>query len=456
MTFIKDLLKKMGIGDDEPENGDTKAGSTTGVENTSGICCLDYSYENTEEGVSYSYRLEEDEGECIFTFSGMKYINCDTLKAVLDSTYFERLDTLYRKFGLWKWEEFMMEEDTGEGKKNEFFIFMEFKDGGRMNAFGHNCGPENYPEFREKLEELFGPVKERLLEEAGILEDVLAEREKMPSFGIAGNFTGHLEQAGEAADFVSVKTESANAPKAIFPTYLPETEKPLRPVCPDFLHTYPFDGEKIVYPKDQDKLQIEPECAIVFRARWQAGKIIGLTPLAFGASNDCSIRRKGAKKISLKKNWGPCSKGFAKNTISLYRFDQKSKIGNYRIASFLVRDGKVYDYGVDSAIKDYSYIYEKLIDWMIAKFNEQENEGPAENIGAYLREAGCPSYLLVSVGATRYTKFGESNYLKAGDRSVVVLYPEYAYKHDDIVNLVKDKKYDAKDISVLDQLVCDE
>ena len=27
------------------------------------------------------------------------------------------------------------------------------------------------------------------------------------SFGVAGNFTGHLEQAGEAADFVNVKTK---------------------------------------------------------------------------------------------------------------------------------------------------------------------------------------------------------------------------------------------------------
>ena len=39
-------------------------------------------------------------------------------------------------------------------------------------------------------------------------------------FGVAGNFTGHLEQAGEAADFVSVAA-AENAPKAVFPTYIP-------------------------------------------------------------------------------------------------------------------------------------------------------------------------------------------------------------------------------------------
>lgn len=44
----------------------------------------------------------------------------------------------------------------------------------------------------------------------------------IPSFGVAGNFTGHLEQAGEARDFVNMKTKDVNAPKAIFPTYLPK------------------------------------------------------------------------------------------------------------------------------------------------------------------------------------------------------------------------------------------
>ena len=44
----------------------------------------------------------------------------------------------------------------------------------------------------------------------------------IPCFGVAGNFTGHLEQAGEAADFKNVKTLEQNAPKAIFPTFLPK------------------------------------------------------------------------------------------------------------------------------------------------------------------------------------------------------------------------------------------
>ena len=36
--------------------------------------------------------------------------------------------------------------------------------------------------------------------------------EQMIGFGVAGNFAGHLEQAGEAADFTQVKTENAIQP----------------------------------------------------------------------------------------------------------------------------------------------------------------------------------------------------------------------------------------------------
>ena len=39
--------------------------------------------------------------------------------------------------------------------------------------------------------------------------------------GVAGNFTGHLEQAGEASDFKDLVIEDPNAPKGVFPFYVP-------------------------------------------------------------------------------------------------------------------------------------------------------------------------------------------------------------------------------------------
>ena len=272
---------------------------------------------------------------------------------------------------------------------------------------------------------------------------------KIPCFGVAGNFTGHLEQAGEAVDFKNVKTAEKNAPKAIFPTYIPNGKNSV----PDFLTLYPFDSEKIVYPKGEQRIQIEPECAIVCDVKWDGTKIIDLIPFAFGASNDCSIRKEGAKKISQKKNWGNSSKGFSDNRLTIDSFAESGILSKYRIASFLIRSSKVFVYGEDSPVSGYSYIYKKLVDWMIEKFNFQADEGPAENINAYLNDSGRPDKIMVSIGATRYTDFGEHNFLEAGDASAVVLYPQDKYSLEQIKSLVLKKDFSAKDISFLYQTV---
>ncbi|MCR4742607.1 MAG: DUF5718 family protein [Treponema sp.] len=274
---------------------------------------------------------------------------------------------------------------------------------------------------------------------------------KIPSFGVAGNFTGHLEQAGEAIDFINVKA-ALGAPKALFPTYIPGDNKE-NSSTPAFLHTFPFDSNKIIYPQNEEKLQIEPECAIICQAQWKDGKVISLKPQYFTASNDCSIRKEGAKKISLKKNWGPSSKGISENLLPIDEFSENGIINNYRIASFLVRDGKAFAYGENSFIKDYSYIYQQLLEWIIDKINNQEDQGPAEKIGDYLQEASYPQQILISIGATRYTDFGEHNFLQKGDISLVMLYPDNEYSSIDIQNIASSGNYDRPGISVLAQKI---
>ena len=280
----------------------------------------------------------------------------------------------------------------------------------------------------------------------------------IPCFGVAGNFTGHLEQAGEAADFKNVKTLEQNAPKAIFPTFLPKkcsNSASDASVIPDFLTIFPFDAKRINFPKGEEKLQIEPECAIIFDASWQGDQLVELRPVSFGASNDCSIRKQGAKKISEKKNWGSCTKGFSENQITFdsANFTQDSNLNDYRIASFLIRNGEVHDYGENSAVRDYSYIYKKLTDWMLDKFNHQQNEGPAEDIHSYLVAADRPQQIMVSIGATRYTAWGESNFLQNGDKAVVVVYPESKYTPDQIKNMAAHDDFSDASVSALVQTV---
>ena len=270
----------------------------------------------------------------------------------------------------------------------------------------------------------------------------------MPCFGVAGNFTGHLEQAGEAVDFANVVTKEENAPKAMFPTYIPGNSAEV----PEFLHTFPFECGKIIFPSNEQKLQIEPECAIICDLEWNGENVVSVKPVAFGASNDCSIRKEGAKKISLKKNWGKASKGLSENLIAIDRFTEGGILDSYRIASFLVRDGNANVYGEDSPVKGYSYIYEKLIEWCLEKFNGQKNEGPAEDIHTYLIECGRPENAMISIGATRYTDYGEHNFLADGDEAVVVVYPDN-YSAEEIKKMVERNEFNDDMISVLRQRI---
>lgn len=265
-------------------------------------------------------------------------------------------------------------------------------------------------------------------------------------FGVAGNFAGHLEQAGEATDFLNVKVDNAIQPKALFPFYAPSQSA-------GFLSQYPLSSDSIIPPNDADNLQIEPEVAIVFDITYQDNKVVALTPVKFAAYNDCSIRKPNAKKISEKKNWGKNTKGISQDFIELSSFTKGCELDTYRIASFHIRNGEVNRYGEDSAAIDYSYFHEQLNDWMIDRMNNQKDEGPAEDLALYLSEANYPEQAIISIGATRYTEFGETNFLQSGDESIVVVYDGEQYGTQDIEEMVSSKTWTKNGISLLSQVV---
>jgi len=250
--------------------------------------------------------------------------------------------------------------------------------------------------------------------------------------GVAGNFAGHLEQAGEASDFKDLVIEDATAPKGVFPFYVPAEGD-------HFLHTCPISSSRIRLGSADENHQIEPEISLLCDLTWAAERVVGIEPRRAMAHNDCSIRREGAKKISEKKNWGADSKGTADQAIEIDHFDADGILSRYRIASFLLRDGALTDYGVDSSADSYSYNYAKLIDWLITKLNDQVDEGPLENISEWLRIAGRPSQALISIGATRYTEFGETTFLAPGDQSIVVVYDGTLFDLDQIRSIARGK-----------------
>lgn len=245
-----------------------------------------------------------------------------------------------------------------------------------------------------------------------------AELRSWFGFGVAGNFAGHLEQAGEAVDFLNVASEGV-APKGIFPWYAPGSDT--------FLGEFPLSSDSVSLPASDVplNLQIEPEVALACEVSWSGDRVVGLRPFALGAFNDCSIRRPNAAKISHKKNWGPASKGVAAEFFEISDLSADGPTSSLRLACFLDDgSGSERAYGVDSALLGYSYYGQQLLDWIIDRLANQKGsaETPLEDVGALMVASGRPSHLLVGIGATRYTELGESTYLTAGDRAIVRVY----------------------------------
>lgn len=265
-------------------------------------------------------------------------------------------------------------------------------------------------------------------------------------FGVAGNFAGHLEQAGEDKDFLAVEVKEAIQPKAIFPFYVPSEKA-------GFLSTYPLSHNTIVPPNDADNLQIEPEVALLCDITYDGERVVSIKPTHFAAYNDCSIRKPNAKKISEKKNWGEQTKGLSDRLIPLSSLAEGGELDAYRIASFHLRDGELHRYGEDSPVLGYSYFHEKLLDWIMDRMNNQQDVGPTEHIAMHLANAEYPTQAIISIGATRYTEYGETTFLKSGDTSMVVVYDGTRFTPEEIVKRAEAGQFDEDGISALVQFV---
>ncbi|MGB0872829.1 MAG: DUF5718 family protein [Solirubrobacterales bacterium] len=265
--------------------------------------------------------------------------------------------------------------------------------------------------------------------------------------GVAGNFAGHLEQAGEDRDFIAVAASPA-APKGIFPFYAR--------AATNYLADYPISSTRIAWTTVGD-LQIEPELAVICSIDYDAtGLATSLKPQTAAAFNDCSARRPNADKISEKKNWGADSKGLAARGFAVDEIERDGATSSLRLACFLRRNSTVSTYGVDSAVADYSYYGAQLLDWIVDRLRLQRDEAgsPLEDVGALLAACGLPTSIVIGIGATRYTPFGESNFLRPGDQSIVVAYDSGAHSAQAIRSAVVAGDESAlDDASVLSQVV---
>lgn len=284
----------------------------------------------------------------------------------------------------------------------------------------------------------------------------MSKYEKFLGLGIAGNFALHLAQAGELEEFKDIITADEAAPKGMFPFYLPKPTTPAgqtKIIAKKMLSTYPLSSDTLQLPKENVNVQIEPEVGLICELEYTDGKLSSILPTHFGAFNDCSIRVAGAEKISDKKNWGADSKGFADSLIKIDEFQEGGNVDNYSICSFLKRDGEIKAYGENVGLSGYSYFYDKLTDWIINQINTQTDFGPLEQISSYISACGNPTKAIVSIGATRYTEYGENTFLQAGDEILVVVYENKIHSLRSVLADLSEHKYTRDYMSVLSQQV---
>jgi len=147
-----------------------------------------------------------------------------------------------------------------------------------------------------------------------------------------------------------------------------------------------------------------------------------LQAVALSAFNDCSIRKPNAKKISEKKNWGASCTGVARQWLEINQFETGGILDHMHIASYLRRHQQIIQYGVDSPVIGYQYFYDKLLNWVVHTLNTQKDFGPLEELSYYLEALKQPEQMIISLGATRYTEFGETGFLKPDDDIGVFVY----------------------------------
>lgn len=244
-------------------------------------------------------------------------------------------------------------------------------------------------------------------------------------FGVAGNFANHLGEAGEADEFAVIQTQQKDAPKGLFPFYIPNHES--------FLGEFPVCHNTINH-NNIEHLQVEAEVALICDFTYENGKLIDIIPQYFSAFNDCSNRIADGSKLSTKKNWGYASKGISNEFIKIDAFSKEGILDQFHIASFVRREGILKDYGTLSAVNSYSYFFEQLKEWMIEKFNAQEDCGPLEQLSPFLKDMKDKKGLLIAAGATAYTEFGKTNYLQKGDEIFVYVYNAHFHSFQDIIN----------------------
>ncbi|MFT6924921.1 MAG: hypothetical protein ACJAZP_000491 [Psychromonas sp.] len=238
--------------------------------------------------------------------------------------------------------------------------------------------------------------------------------------GIAGNSAGHLQQTGEIKGLSAI--DDAAKPQALFPFFVSHAKDA-------YLTCMPYSTTELRLPNELGaKVQMEAELALKLAVVYDAeGKVIQLTAISMTVMNDATYRNASVCKLAEKKNWGLATKGIAEHEILIDKFVAGGELDHFRLCGFHQSNGQWQLCGQDSAVTEYTYFYQQLLQWLVKQIRQQQDKNALHNIQDLLSQAGNPEQILISIGATRYSVFGEQHQLLQGDQLVVALYDSRAY-----------------------------
>jgi len=251
--------------------------------------------------------------------------------------------------------------------------------------------------------------------------------------GIAGNSAGHLQQTGESQAFNEL--DDPNKPQALFPFYVPKAEE-------TYLAENPYSSDTLQLPNcEQAQVQMEPEVALKLSASYAAdGQLTHLKPIAMTLINDATYRNANINKLAQKKNWGSACKGLAEHEINIIDFTSGPQLEALRLCGFHQHNDQWQLCGEDVALTQYSFFYDQLLQWLLDQIQQQQETGLFHNIQALLAQADYPDTLLIAIGATRYSDYGQQHQLSPGDQSAVILYDSRVYGFEEVQAFLDQEK----------------
>ncbi|WP_276606992.1 DUF5718 family protein [Vibrio breoganii] len=83
---------------------------------------------------------------------------------------------------------------------------------------------------------------------------------------------------------------------------------------------------------------------------------------------------------------------------------------------------------------DYTVFYDELTQWINRQVATQGDEGALHDIQGLLKASDDLSDVYIMVGAVRYTEYGETHRLQAGDKTAVILYDSRKHSAQEIQN----------------------